>query len=112
RRFAGRQVEPQRGVAQRRLNLRNVERESPVAEQYLAERSDEHLRRLQIAMHDTTAVRKGDGIGHLNERREMARQELRRGQAMPVVAEELVPRLALDEFHREKRSTFIVAPQI
>jgi hypothetical protein len=74
--------------------------EAPVDNLHFAERSDHHIRRLEIAVHDAARVGVGHGLAHLLEHAEESALILRR---LAARVEQRSECLALDQLHREER---------
>ncbi|ODV20559.1 MAG: hypothetical protein ABT27_07585 [Lysobacteraceae bacterium SCN 69-25] len=68
----------------------------------LARACDEHVGRLEVAMHDQIAMRMRDRLADLDEQRQ-TRVEIQAPRVAPGRQ-----RLAVDEFHREPRTTVLV----
>jgi hypothetical protein len=79
------------------FGLRQLARDPPIDHERLAERSDEDVGRLDVAVHDAARVRECDGVTcgeHVRDQRE---------SRLELVFDQLVERTAVDPAHHVER---------
>jgi hypothetical protein len=97
-------VHPDQGAGLRSLTLpaRQHQRQAPVQHDHFAERPENNVGRLQVAVDDAAAVGVGKRLAHLQERPEQVLQRRRRGLPM-VAGDGLGEGASLDETHGVER---------